>query len=509
LLLGEKLDPPLTVLFTRDKKPVSIKGEELPPPSRLRTLQENVFQRAQKLFGLALETSPTEIQVLLEEDLATLRDSYAKVIRGAFDRKVPLLRTLLGDPTLVPLPADTESGEGQSGVRIHVEDTVGFCNGALDNPEGRMLRKFLAEYYLRFDEYDQMSFPLYYDTGTGEPSTVEVLRISPESARGLIDERNDQGDAGRQRRKLAGTTLFNFGGFLDEKWRRNDIMWGRLDGCERLLAALFPEDTALREALVEEGQRAVLREEMQPAGYDLLVNRFAEALAEQKEATLKKAFDKLWTGLALADDEERSIRTAQALKAVLGDAGLIDYVRRYYEVNRKFDTETSAKTGARALTITGRILEQSEKHYRLKGSPMVWVTRGGRALQVLLAISTPGDLPNVMLRHWLGLLYLFELLIVVGAVAFSAPAARTFGLTCLAVTLALHGASLVAGDLMYGRRGSLKAIAAFLAFSVLVLAVIGALTLSSGQLMPVICTGGNDAAWIVETLCPQRPATNR
>jgi patatin-related protein len=488
VLLGEALDPPFTVLYTPDQKPVEVKVDELPPPSRLRTLQENVFQRAQFLFGLAQGASRTAIQDQLEKDLIAMRDSYAKVIRSA-DSKVPLVRDLLGNPTLVPLPAAAPDGGSQSGVVVHVADKVGFCGGALDGPEGRMLREFLAEYYLRFDEYDQMSFPLYYDTGTGEPSTVEVLRVSPEDARGLIDERHDRGDAGRQRRKLAGTALFNFGAFLDVRWRRNDIMWGRLDGCERLLAALFPEENAIREALLQQAQRTILREEMQPEGYALLVERFAAALASQKEATLKEAFEALWADLPLADDQLRSTQTAQVLKAVLGDAGMVEYVRRYYEVDRRFDPAATMKTGARALTITGRILEQSEKHYRAQRSRMVWVTRGGRALQVLLAISTPGDLPHVVFRHWLGLLYFFELLIVAGAVAFSAPATRTFGLTCLGVTVALHAASLVAGDLMHSKNGWVKFIAFVLALVVLVLAFLGALALYNSGLRSSVLFG--------------------
>ena len=490
LLLDEKLVPPLRVLYTSDKRPVEVAIDELPPPNRLRTLQENIFARAQALFGLAKGAhAQTEIQDLLENDLAALQKSYERVILSG--QGTTLARDLLGDPKLVPSRAATTDG-GSPEVVIQVKDIVGFCDGALDTPEGKIVREFLAEYYLRFDEYDQMSFPLYYDTGTGEPSTVEVLRVSPEDACNLINERNDCGDTGRPRRKLAGTALFNFGAFLDVRWRRNDIMWGRLDGCERLLAALFPAtaDKAIRQALLEEAQRTILREEMQPEGYGLLVDRFAAALAEQKEATLKDAFESLWADLAPADDLQRSTRTAQALKAVLGDAGMLEYVRRYYEVNRKLDTAATMKTGARALTITGRILEGSEKRYRAEGSRMVWVTRGGRALQVLLSISTPGSPSRAMLRHWLGLLYVFEILIVLGAVAFSAPAARTFGLTCLVVTLALHAATLVAGDLMHRRWRWVRLIAFLVAVMVFVLALLGAMALSNVGFKSIVYAGG-------------------
>ncbi len=95
----------------------------------------------------------------------------------------------------------------------------------------------------------------------------------------------------------------------------------------------------------------------------------------------------------------------------------------------KFDAAVTSKAGARALTITGRILEESEKRYR-EAKPsktsMVWVTRGGRALQTLLTISTPGGLPHAVFRHWLGLLYIFEVLLVLGALALSGTCGALF-----------------------------------------------------------------------------------
>jgi hypothetical protein len=62
--------------------------------------------------------------------------------------------------------------------------------------------------------------------------------------------------------KLAGVTLGHFGGFLDAGWRRNDLMWGRLDGSEMLIRAILGEpgegeigglaDVAQEEVLADE-----------------------------------------------------------------------------------------------------------------------------------------------------------------------------------------------------------------------------------------------------------------
>ena len=196
-------------------------------------------------------------------------------------------------------------------------------------------------------------------------------------------------------------------------------------------------------------------------------------------------------------------RIAQALQALLGEESLLEYVRRYYEVDRKLNTETTTKTGARGLTITGRVLEESEKRYRKGGSSMVWVSRGGRALHVLLTVSTPGSLPHAAFRHWLGLLYVFDLLVVVGAIAFSASGARTFGLTCLAVTAVLHVASLLAGDFMKGGPEWARRIIILLVLILMVLLLtalcltfFGATALSNGSLCK-----GSDLGWLIEAVC--------
>ena len=475
LLLGEKSGATLSELVTPTGDPVQL--PILPPPSPLRTLQENVFARAKFLFESAATAPKTQIQGLLETDVDLLRAAYKKIIRPDEHEGLALGRALLGNPRLEVKPGVDGA---KSKVGIHVDDVNGY--NALNTPDGKTVRELIAEYYVRFDEYDQMSFPLYYDTGTGEPATVEVLRVSPEDAPSLINELADTGRTEQQRKKLAGTALFHFGAFLDAQWRKNDIMWGRLDGCERVLAALFPEDERLREALLQEAQLIILHEEMDGAAYDQLIDRFAKALAEQKQATLDLALKDLLAQFGPAESTARQTQLARVLKALLTDQGMIEYVRQYYEVNRQFDTGKTLKTSARALTITGRILQDIEKHHGDPSSPssrMVWVTRTGRALQTLLTISTPGSLPQAIYRHWLGLLYIFEALIVGGSILFSSPPTRNFGLTAFGVTAALHLASLLTGDLIGRKRGFTILLAALLGLGLLGLAALGALALYS------------------------------
>ena len=143
----------------------------------------------------------------------------------------------------------------------------------------KAIRAYLWHYYDNFDDYDQISFPIYFQTNIGEADEIDLIRISPHDAKSLIDEENPQ----ERRRKLAGNALFGFGAFLDPAGRQNDIMWGRLDGVERLIVALLSDDrdgsyARLREVLIEEAQQSILSEEFLKHNNDALAVRYSDIL---------------------------------------------------------------------------------------------------------------------------------------------------------------------------------------------------------------------------------------
>jgi hypothetical protein len=41
--------------------------------------------------------------------------------------------------------------------------------------------------------------------------------------------------------EVGGTALGHFGAFLQQRWRENDILWGRLDGAERIISSVLPQ----------------------------------------------------------------------------------------------------------------------------------------------------------------------------------------------------------------------------------------------------------------------------
>lgn len=139
---------------------------------------------------------------------------------------------------------------------------------------------YLNHFYENFESYDQIIFPITYETPIGEGDVVEVARISPADAVNLIDEENDDKRFGdekdckkserlkkkviEKRRKLAGNTFFSFSAFFNDKWRKNDIMWGRLDAVERLAQLIITDDksvstTNLKEIFITKTQREILK----------------------------------------------------------------------------------------------------------------------------------------------------------------------------------------------------------------------------------------------------------
>lgn len=481
-VLSLLIQEPTTVehLPSLDGAAVRLAKEQLPLPSGNRTLQENVLERARALFRMAGAGPRTQLEEALERDLEALREDSQRFSsqRAAPGSAVGRVRALLGQPRLEAVPA-----EGGHRVVVHVDPVPD--RPLLNTREGIVVRRLLAEYHLRFDEYDQVSYPLYYDTGTGEPATVEVLRVSPEDAPSLIDETQDR------RRKLAGTFFHNFGGFLDATWRRNDILWGRLDGCERLLQALLPlqADDDLRKALLAEAQRAIVREELPPERLAELLAEFSKALGARRLPDVDTAFSQLWAAIGDSDDQ-RARRLGQALGTLIEDQPLVDYVRKSYEVRRTLDTQQTLQTISRAVTITGRILQQIEKvqrHDPLGQQRAVWITRGGRALQALVAVAVPGSLRSRVWTHWLALLYLFAAFVAVAGALLAEPAVRNTGLSALAITLGAHLASLWLGDVMQRRWRVRLASAAVVGALLLGLAGLGAVGLAQLGPKTLLC----------------------
>ena len=469
-------------------------------PSRLasasRTLQESVLFRARALLHAAEQNAVTPVQAWLVAGIEAMR--VKRSARAAEDVPEPALAAvshlawqLLGAPTLVSRDARHVEASVNAATAEGLAPQVAALLPALNAADGTLLRQFLSLYYLRFDSFDQMSFPLYYDTATGEPSTVEVVRISPVDATNLIDEETDP----LKRKKLAGTALANFGAFLDRRWRLNDIMWGQLDGAERLIEALLPmsdPDTRIvRKELIERAQRGILRAALVPEGHATLADLVIKALDKTPGEDSVRAddadqlaglFRKLWKGNAAARDS-----MAGVLVSLLGEPGLMEFVRKSRKTDPSADPQATLKSAARAVTITGRVLTGISKRHGAGEVVPRWLSRLGLMMQGIVAVSLPGTLNQRWWSHGMKVLYAFEAVLVALAFLFGSADMRTLAITALATTFGIHLLTLIAGDVMRSQRRWLYGAAMALFAALVILAAIGALTLVHQGVQQQLC----------------------
>jgi patatin-related protein len=342
-----------------------------------------------------------------------------------------------------------------------------------ESPDIASVREYIWRYFSQFDDYDQISFPVLFGSEVGESDVVDVLRISPEDATSLIDERAERQKAnGRQ--KLAGTALHHFGAFLDQVWRQNDILWGRLDGAERLITAMLPDlaDKKVRAQLISEAHGAILVEELTEESRAALNVLITDALVKMSAGmTVQAAVDQVVRPLR---DETLKTRLASVVRAGLENEKLLEFIKSSYEVNRDLDPKVMLRSIARSTQVIGKMFEDMANQRHLEGKRLAWIARLGQFFWGLIEVAVPGSLMNLFFHHWLKVLYAFEIFLIVGSILLGAEKAIThFAWTALALTATLNVVVLLLGDYIRGRGRWLRALMILLIGAVLFFAVLG------------------------------------
>ena len=289
------------------------------------------------------------------------------------------------------------------------------------------LRETLFYYYKYFDDFDQISYPILYSTGVGEEADlIDVFRVSPQDAKALIDESQPVDDRGRKVTdggpgrsvvKLAGTTLGNFGAFFRDKFRINDIMWGRLDGAERVIAALLPADKTVRERMTQRAHRAIIVEDMLFADKDAAADRALQgAIWDALDA-----WDDPQRRAQLLGDAAQRLPQGSAFRAYVEElergAEPLDLFReafvKGYEEGRRFEEDASIKSAKRAQRVLGDMalgyFPEKEGRSKLRRLVM-WL---GKRLRIFVeaAIEPEGTARSVQ-RRKLAAAYLASLVIL-------------------------------------------------------------------------------------------------
>jgi patatin-related protein len=242
---------------------------------------------------------------------------------------------------------------------------------------GRAAIQALRYLYDHYDDFDLVRFPMMYCLGTDELETVNVMRVS-------ADDTTLAGPLGA--RKLAGAKLGHFGAFLDERWRENDILWGRLDGAERIIRTLA-EGTLLSadevDGLLLAAQRAIVEE-------------------ERSAAALREAATRPTPAAPLAPAPPPASATAVPTTP----QGLADYVLRY-TANQPIVPERSLSMLSRSTAILGKLLGDLAERRKLEDSPVVsWGARLLRVAWSLVELATPKSIGQALLHHWATLIML-------------------------------------------------------------------------------------------------------
>ncbi|HKY01957.1 MAG TPA: patatin-like protein [Burkholderiales bacterium] len=313
-------------------------------------------------------------------------------------------------------------------------------------------RDCVAFYYANYHLYDMVIFPVQYGTGSAETSEIEIYRISPEDATQIIDERRDP----RGRKKLAGTVLMNFGAFLEKRWRQNDMLWGRLDGAERLICAVMPAEgegeLAIRNALIRDAQEAILAEDLYIDDVENMSRTLASCLVQRlpkeapehsRQAALEEMLRREQKALPLA--------MQSALQACLKDRkALWEFYSKAYEVERKIDPEQAVRSMARSTRVTAQMLDSVARSYNLKKSPFAWLATFASMFWGLVEIAVPQTMWNLLGRHWITLLYLVDFGMIAGGMLVAQPAISKFGWMALTATFGIHALATVTGYYISG-----------------------------------------------------------
>lgn len=339
-----------------------------------------------------------------------------------------------------------------------------------------------AYYFRRFPHYDMVAFPMLqsYDIGE-ELDPVEIIRISPEDAQSL---------SGAGARKLGGSTLMHFGAFLDRTWRKNDILWGRLDGAERLISSLLT-GTAHKDRIAEftaKAHAAIFEETFLggPAG----------ASSEEARRCSREMLDLLASSLLGKDPAARTAARAkmagrlddkkleEILEGVIqGNLNLasVEGLFKDYEVDRRIEPRSALRSIARAVQVVGRMMGGISQELSAAGTgkrAAAWVTRVGRLLWGLVEVATPHSLQKLFFKYWLFLAFLMSVaLVAAGWLVKDGEAVQRFGWRLMGMVLAVYGVwSLFQNFLLrrFGRVGAaFKAVATLLVVASLALAGVG------------------------------------
>jgi len=135
------------------------------------------------------------------------------------------------------------------------------------------------------------------------------------------------------------------------------------------------------------------------------------------------------------------------------------FLRNYKSLHEE-NPQKLLQVAGRASRIIGQMLDGIANERNVSSPHLKWVTRLMRVFWGFVEVALPDSFWNILTRHLLKLIYLFEALMILGGVLLSSDPVQRFGLTALGVTAAAHTFVLILQDLARRRddtrRGATK-----------------------------------------------------
>ena len=403
--------------------------------------------------GASLEADQDEsyiprARLVMEED-----DDLRVAVRETADAMAAILRRAAEH-------AGEVAAKGIAIVRATLPDPVADVS---PRAQGARLAVEMVEFFAaNFETFDTALFPLMYDSDVGTPEPISIVRVSPEDATALYD----QSVPGRPQ-KLAGASLAHFGAFLDRSFRTNDILWGRLDGAERIIRSLLPTEAKKEAAkdLIHRAQIIIIQDFLRERQKDLagLIYEVAKTVDPQPNPPdgwwarrlyyfrawrARRALSRDGLGIfqEMNDARIRAIREsvretivalgnqnfAEAVDGFLTRERIEAYLRQE-PPQREPDRRTTLESMTRSVRIVGGILQGMGKETQAAGGILI---RAGAALWWLVQAAVPRGLTGHFTGKIFAALFWFEILMIVGGTLFD-QAVQSVGLKLLFFTFVL------------------------------------------------------------------------
>ena len=192
--------------------------------------------QAQHIVDQKPEKSESQHQWLPQNLLSDILEKFKQKITQLNELKTDLLKEIIANPKFADNDQENDSTNFSTNLCKVEEASENLIRCCQSSRAEQVLTSFQT-----FRELDQVLYSFEYITEIGAKELIQTIRISPEDAALGFGANFEAGK--RLDGKLAGDSLRSFGGFFKKAWRSNDILWGRLDGLNRLVEGLVTTES--------------------------------------------------------------------------------------------------------------------------------------------------------------------------------------------------------------------------------------------------------------------------